>query len=77
MVFLKNTPKQVDINTLATFDYSPEEYHLQDRIIFFYAANGAADAKMNNNFFENKLKVSCTTRNWNTVNKLVELSRLD
>ena len=29
---------------------------------------------MNNNFIEKKLKVSATTRNWNTVNKLAEMS---
>jgi len=31
-------------------------------------------AKMNNNFFENKLKVPATTRNWKTVNKLLEMA---
>jgi len=29
---------------------------------------------MNNNFFEKKLKVNATTRNWKTVNKLFELA---
>ena len=30
---------------------------------------------MNNNFFEQKLKVKATTRNWKTVNKLYELAK--
>jgi uncharacterized protein (DUF1697 family) len=29
---------------------------------------------LSNNFFEQKLKVKATTRNWKTVNKLVELA---
>jgi len=28
---------------------------------------------LNNNFFEKKLKVTATTRNWKTVNELVEM----
>ena len=38
-----------------------------------YAAKHS-DSKFNNNYFERKLKVTMTTRNLNTMNKLVELS---
>lgn len=75
VVFLKEKPKAENIAKLKTYDYSPEEYILDDKIIFYYAANGAGNAKMNNNFFENKLKVRATSRNWRTTHKLVELSR--
>ena len=75
VVFLKEKPKAENIAKLETYDYSPEEYILDDKILYFYAANGAGNAKMNNNFFENKLKVKATTRNWRTTHKLVELSK--
>jgi len=75
VVFLQDEPQQENIDKLATYDYSPEEYVLDDKIIYFYAANGAANAKMTNNFFEKKLKVRASSRNWRTVNKLVELSK--
>ena len=74
VVFLQDNPQQENIDVLATYDYSPEEYSLDNKIIFYYADNGAHKAKMSNNFFENKLKVKASTRNWRTVNKLVELS---
>ncbi|MDJ0645424.1 MAG: DUF1697 domain-containing protein [Flavobacteriaceae bacterium] len=74
VVFLKEKPLQENITVLATYDYSPEEYVLDDKLIYYYAAKGAANAKMSTNFFENKLKVSASARNWRTVNKLVELS---
>ena len=74
VVFLKEKPQAENIAKLETYDYSPEEYFLDDKIIFYYAANGAGNAKMNNNFFENKLKVRATSRNWRTTHKLVELS---
>ena len=75
VVFLKAAPLSENVAILKTYDYSPEEYILQDKIIYFYAANSAGNAKMNNNFFEKKLKVPTTTRNWNTIHKLVELSQ--
>jgi len=75
VVFLKDTPLEENITVLKTYDYSPEEYILDEKIIYFYAANGAGKAKMNNNFFEKKLKVQATTRNWKTTDKLVTLSQ--
>jgi len=75
VVFLKNAPQLENITHLKTYDYSPEAYFLNEKIIYFYAANGAGRAKMNNNFFENKLKVQATTRNWKTTYKLIELSQ--
>lgn len=75
VVFLKEKPTIENIAKLETYDYSPEEYVLDNKIIYYYAANGAGNAKMNNNFFENKLKVQATSRNWRTTHKLVELSQ--
>ena len=75
VVFLKEKPLPENVSKLETYNYSPEEYVLENKIIYFYAANGAGKAKMNNNFFENKLKVQATSRNWRTTHKLVELSQ--
>ncbi len=75
IVFLKEKPLAANIALLKTYDYSPEAYILDERIIYFYAANGAGNAKMSNNFFEKKLKVQATTRNWKTTHKLVTLSK--
>lgn len=74
IVFLQEQPLQENIEKLKEVDYHPEEYILSNKIIYYYAANGAGNAKMNNNFFENKLKVNATSRNWRTTNKLLEMS---
>jgi len=74
VVFLKNKPDLENIALLKTYDYSPEEYILKDKIIYYYAAKGIGNAKMSNNFFEKKLNVQATSRNWKTTQKLVELS---
>ena len=75
VTFLAEKPADDRIESLKSVDYTPEEYILDNTTIYFYAANGYGRAKMNNNFFESKLKVFATTRNWKTVNKLVELSQ--
>ena len=73
LTFLNREPDADCIAELAEADYSPEEYIVEGANIFFYAAHGYGKAKMNNNFFETKLKVSATTRNWKTVMKLAEM----
>jgi len=70
ITFLGSVPVQEQIDHLATYNYPSEEYVLEDKDIYFYAPNGYGRAKMTNNFFEKKLKVRATTRNWKTVNKL-------
>ena len=73
---LAEEPAADRLAALAEFDYSPERYELLGKTIYFYAPNGYGRAKMNNNFFENQLKVHATTRNWKTVNMLVEMAGL-
>jgi uncharacterized protein (DUF1697 family) len=41
--------------------------------VFVYCPNGYGNTKLSNTFFENKLKVTATTRNWRTVNELLRL----
>lgn len=74
VTFLGVKPAAENLKNLDGVDYSPEKYILEGTNIYFYAPNGYGRAKMNNNFFENKLKVKATTRNWKTVNKLVKLA---
>jgi uncharacterized protein (DUF1697 family) len=75
LTFLSDKPADDRIESLKSVDYRPEEYILDNTTIYFYAANGYGRAKMNNNFFESKLKIFATTRNWKTVNRLVEMSQ--
>lgn len=74
VTFLAEQPSTDNIKKLNSIDYSPEEYILDGRVVYLHVPNGYGKAKLNNNFFENKLKVEATTRNWKTINKLWELS---
>ncbi|XOV93376.1 MAG: DUF1697 domain-containing protein [Bacteroidota bacterium] len=75
VTFLETKPDQGLVKTIDQDQYKPEEFKVKEDIIYFYSPNGYGNAKMNNNFFEQKLKVKATTRNWNSVNKLYELSK--
>jgi len=75
VTFLAETPPADRLEQLQTGDYHPEAFVLKDKITYIFAANGYGRAKLNNNFFEKKLQVAATTRNWKTVNALLEMSR--
>jgi len=55
------------------FDYLPDEFKIDKKDIFLYCNGKYHQSKLTNNFFEKKLKVGATTRNWKTVLKLLEL----
>lgn len=73
VTFLSAEPPPLLVEQLTLVDYSPEAFILQGKHIYFFSPAGYGRAKMNNNFFEKKLKVNATTRNWRTVNKLNEM----
>jgi uncharacterized protein (DUF1697 family) len=54
--------------------YPDEEYKILNDCIYFFCAKGYGRAKFNFNFFERKLNVSATSRNYKTMVKLLSLS---
>lgn len=73
VTLLERAPDTENIPRLTAQDYSPEEFILQSNYLYVHTPNGYGRAKLNNNYIENKLKVSATTRNWKTINKLTEM----
>ena len=62
------------VDQVREISYRNEEFSITDDCIYFYSAIGYGKAKMNNNFFERKLKVTATARNYKTMLKLLSLS---
>jgi uncharacterized protein (DUF1697 family) len=75
VIFLGEQPDHERALKLKEVHYEPEQFVLSDKEIYLYMPAGYGNAKLNNNFFENRLKVKATTRNWRTVNELLRLSR--
>lgn len=72
--FLKSAPTDEGLQKLAERDFGEDKYHVVGDMVYIAYATKASDSKLTNNVIEQKLGVSGTTRNYNTVKKLVELS---
>lgn len=59
---------------LCRLDFSPDKVSVVHDTVYTLYATKHSDSRYNNNFFERKLKVAATTRNYNTMSRLVELS---
>ena len=54
---------------------APTIFRVIGREVYLHCPNGYGNTKINNAFFEKRLKAIATTRNWNTVAKLLELAQ--
>lgn len=54
--------------------YDNEVYDIIEDALYFYCANGYGKAKFSLNYFERKLKVDATARNYKTMVKLLAMS---
>lgn len=75
LILLNQEPEKERLDKLAEGEYSPQKYHVDGDNIYLYTPKGLPKAKLTNNFFESKLKVTATARNWRTVHKLIEMSK--
>ena len=74
VTFLGTKPEE---NRLAAIDpekYKPDEFVVKGKFVYLRCPVDYGHTKLNNGFFETKLKVKATTRNWNTVKKLGEMA---
>jgi uncharacterized protein (DUF1697 family) len=75
VTFLSETPDGGKIEQIKEVDFSPDRFIIKGKEIYLHIPGSYGETKLSNKFFENKLKVSATTRNWNTVNKLCEMAQ--
>jgi uncharacterized protein (DUF1697 family) len=74
VTFLGSTPSDVLLEKIKLLDFSPDKFEILGQEVYLYCPIDYGHTKLSNSFFESKLKVTATTRNWKTVNKLLELS---
>jgi uncharacterized protein (DUF1697 family) len=75
VTFLSEIPAATDLSNIQKMAYPPDRFIIQGREVYVYCPVNYGETKLSNTFFEQKLKVTATTRNWKTVNKLVEMGR--
>ncbi len=71
---LHSPPNKDLIASVSKETYENEAFFITNNCVYFHCSTGYGKAKCNNNFFERKLKVSATTRNYKTMVKLLSLS---
>jgi len=73
--FLKEEPAVDLLADLEKIDFANDQFKVIDKVLYFYLPLGMSNSKLNNNFFEKKLKVTATGRNLNTIHKLIDLAK--
>lgn len=76
LTFLKEQPTKENKEKTQTYDYEPDKFKIDGRDVFIFCKGKYHQSKLTNDFFEKKLNIGATTRNWKTVLKLFELSKI-
>lgn len=74
VTFLATQPEASRIDLLPPDVGLPDEYVLAGREVYLHCPDRYGETKLNNSFWEKKLGVIATTRNWNTVQKLLAMT---
>lgn len=74
-VFLDAVPDKAAVAGLDPDRSPPDRFAVDGAEIFVHYPNGSGRSKLSLDYFERRLGVRGTARNWNTVSKLLELTR--
>jgi len=74
VIFLHGEVTEKQIEKMKNINYPPDKYQISDREIFTYCPDGFGKTKLYTNFFEKKMGVTGTARNWKTVVTLLEMA---
>lgn len=74
VTFLSHAPDREALDELAPADFEPDVFAVGEREIYVWYPEGVRATKLSNVFWEKRLDVVATGRNWNTVTRLLELA---
>ncbi len=74
VTFLASDPGDEGRERVRTIPAAPEELVIEGRELYIYFPNGMARPKLSMPLLERTLRIPATSRNWNTVTKLLELA---
>ena len=76
VVFLADPPDRSRAALLDPDRSPPDRFALRGSEIYLLCPNGVGKSRLTAQYFDSTLKTASTFRNWNTVLKMLELSRL-
>lgn len=74
VMFLSDRPDRAVLSELSPADFEPEVFAFGEREIYAWYPQGAGVTKLSNAYWERRLGVVSTGRNWKTVTRLLELA---
>ncbi len=74
VTMLNEMPDQLNIDKIKGLLFGHDEFIIAGSAVYLFCPEGYGNSKLSNNFFESKLKVTATTRNWKTMNELLRLA---
>lgn len=75
VTYLKDLPLSTNLDKIKSINYPPDQYVIIGKEVFIYCPDRYGETKLSNTFFENKLKVAATTRNWKTLITLINMKK--
>lgn len=76
VTFLDSTPEKKLLETTRDEKFQSDEFYIDGTIIYLYCPDGYGMTKFSTMFFERKLAVTATTRNWKTLLELEKLATI-
>lgn len=73
VTLLAEFPDKERLANLSIPDGDDGAFEIVDKVIYLSCPSGYGRTKLSNNFFESRLKVQATTRNWRSVGKLLAM----
>ena len=74
VIFLHETPLDSQIQKVSEVNFPPDKFKIIGDEIFIYCPNGFARTKLYTGFFERKMNVIGTARNWKTITTILNLT---
>ncbi|HUB35181.1 MAG TPA: DUF1697 domain-containing protein [Solirubrobacteraceae bacterium] len=75
VTFLSAAPPREALEGLAAADFEPDVFAFGEREVYVWCPEGLNATKLSNAFWEKRLGVAATGRNWRTVTRMLELAR--
>jgi uncharacterized protein (DUF1697 family) len=74
VTFLSDKPPAGLVGEVDASQYEPERFAVNGREIYTWFPDGVQGARLTHAFWERRLKLTATARNWNTVEKLLAMA---
>lgn len=74
VTFLYERPEKSKLENLSHYEDKVDQFEIGEQEIFLFCPGGYGKSKLSNTFFERKLGVIATTRNWKSVNALLQMA---